>query len=123
MSSAALSKWGFVLAAALVLDGEAASTSKTPKMYNGAIAYHRESHSWGYAVNKSTAREAQVEALKQCANERCEVVMHLRNNCGAVADGPRRFFVGTGANRQESETKALRACGTGCQIAAWACTR
>lgn len=97
--------------------------AKTVRVYNGAIAYHRASASYGYAVNLTTARAAQVEALKQCADASCEVVVRLRNDCGAVANGPRRFTVGKGATRQEAETKALRACGTGCDIAVWACTR
>jgi len=97
--------------------------AKTVRVYNGAIAYHRASASYGYAVNLTTARAAQLEALKQCANASCEVVVRLRNDCGAVANGPQRFTVGKGATRQEAETKALRTCGPGCEIAVWACTR
>ncbi len=96
---------------------------KTMRVYNGAIAYHRESASFGYAVNVATARDAQVEALKQCADARCEIVARLRNDCGAVANGPKRFFTGKGATRAEAETKALRACGAGCEIKVWACSR
>jgi len=108
------------------LDAPAASRPvgvKTMRVYNGAIAYHRASASFGYAVNLATAREAQVEALKQCADARCEIVARLRNDCGAVANGPKRFFTGKGATRPEAETKALRACGAGCEIAVWACSR
>ncbi len=97
--------------------------AKTVRIYNGAIAYHRASASYGYAVNLTTARAAQVEALKQCANASCEVVARLRNDCGAVANGRLRFTVGKGATREEAETKALRSCGSGCEIAVWACTR
>jgi hypothetical protein len=108
----------------LALCHPAGAAEKKPlKAYNGAIAYHRDSGSYGYAINRATARDAQVEALKQCAHERCEVVARLRNNCGSVANGSRRFTVGTGATRQESETKALRACGPGCEVVTWACTR
>lgn len=96
---------------------------RTGRVFNGAIAYHRASASYGYAVNLATARAAQVEALKQCADAGCEVVARLRNDCGAVANGPQRFTVGKGATRQEAESKALRACGSGCDIAVWACTR
>lgn len=90
---------------------------------HGAIAFHRDSSSFGYAVEQRTARAAQVEALRQCRHERCEVVARLRNNCGAVANGPKRFAVGRGAARQEAETKALKGCGAGCDIVVWACTR
>ena len=102
---------------------ERPAAMKTVRVYNGAIAYHRESASFGYAVNYTTAREAQVAALKQCANEKCEVVTRLRNDCGAVANGTSRFTVGKGVMRQEAETKALKACGPGCEIVVWACTR
>ena len=103
--------------------GTATAATKSTKTYNGAIAYHRDSQAWGYSVNKLTAREAQTEALRQCGHERCEIVARLRNNCGAVANGPTRFSVGIGATRQESETKSLRTCGKGCELVAWACTR
>ncbi len=96
---------------------------QTVRVYNGAIAYHRESASFGYAINHTTARAAQIEALRECPHARCEVVARLRNDCGAVANGPKRFTVGKGATREEAETKALRTCGAGCQIAVWACTR
>jgi hypothetical protein len=99
------------------------AASKAAKTSNGAIAFHRASNSYGYSVNKVTAREAQVEALKQCGNERCEVVVRLRNNCGAVANGAQRFSSATGATRQEAETRALRTCGSACETVAWACTR
>jgi hypothetical protein len=114
----------FVLSMALLTAVSASAAERKPsKIYNGAIAYHRDSASYGYAVNRNTAREAQVEALRQCGHANCEIVAKLRNNCGSVANGARRFFVGTGATREEAETKAMRACGAGCTIAAWACTR
>jgi hypothetical protein len=122
--NAALKAWWLSVVLTLVLCDLAAAAEKKPlKAYNGAIAYHRDSGSYGYAINRATARDAQVEALKQCGNERCEVVARLRNNCGSVANGSKRFTVGTGATRQESETKALRACGPGCEVVTWACTR
>src|SRR3954471_3659382 len=105
------------------LSSQVFAADKAPKVYNGAIAYHRASKSYGYAVNKATARDAQIEALRQCGNEKCEVVAKLRSNCGSVADGPKRFTVGTGVTRQESETKALRTCGEKCEIVAWTCTK
>jgi hypothetical protein len=100
-----------------------AAERKAARVYNGAIAYHRDSSSYGYAIDRNTAREAQIEALRQCRHPECEVVVRLRNNCGAVANGPQRFFTGTGATREEAQTKAMRACGATCELAAWACTR
>ena len=89
----------------------------------GALAYHRESGSFGYSVSAATPRIAKTQALAQCGNPKCEVVASLRNDCGAIANGPKRFYVSRGATRQEAETKALRLCGERCSIAGWACTR
>jgi hypothetical protein len=90
---------------------------------HGAIAYHRDSASYGYAVDRKTARDAKVEALKQCGRSDCEVVASFQNGCSAVANGPKRFKAANGAVRQEAEAKALRLCGERCQIVVWACTR
>ena len=88
----------------------------------GAIAYHRDSGSFGWSV-EGNARQAQVEALRQCGHPSCEVVLKLRNNCGAVANGPKKSASAKGATRQEAETKALKACGERCEPVVWACTR
>ena len=94
----------------------------------GAIALQRETDQFGYAYNAVTSRAAKLEALKQCADPRCEVVVAFSNACGALARqparGPKGYFSATGATRQEAETKALRRCvSKDCAIAAWACTR
>jgi hypothetical protein len=118
-----------LMAGALLLawcSGAASATrpvGKTVRVYNGAIAFHRASLSYGYAIDRNTAREAQLEALKQCGHTNCEIVARLRNDCGAVANGKTRFAIGKGATREEAETKALRACGAGCEPVVWACTR
>jgi hypothetical protein len=112
-----------VIAALALASLAAQAASKSTRVYNGAIAYHRDSGGFGYAVDLTTARAAQVEALKQCAHANCEIVARLRNDCGAVASGAKRFAVGKGATRQEAETKALRACAQACEIVVWACTR
>lgn len=90
---------------------------------NGALAFHRDSGSFGFAVNAATPRLAKTEALKLCAHPKCEVVANLRNDCGAVANGPKRFLASRGVTRAEAEAKALRLCGERCVIAGWACTR
>ena len=51
---------------------------------HGAIAYDRDSGRLGYAYDQRSAREARAQALMQCG-EQCEVVIDLRNNCGALA--------------------------------------
>ena len=103
-----------------------AATSKALKAgtpTNGAIAYHRGSGSFGFAVDQRTAREAQVEALKQCNNNDCEVVLSLKNGCGALAAFQKTFFVSRGATRAEAEAKSKRQCGPRCEVVVWACTK
>jgi hypothetical protein len=89
----------------------------------GAIAYHGESGSSGFAVDRRNSREARIEALRQCGHPKCEIVARLRSDCGAVAKSARKIFTERGATRQEAETKALRRCGDACEIVVWACAR
>ncbi len=94
----------------------------------GAIAYARGLQSWGVGYNFARARDANVEALKQCGHGKCEVVHKFRNGCAALADGPRIHAAASGATRDEAETKTLRRCTelnkqASCNLVAWACTR
>ena len=108
--------------AALLTVPIAAAEAKKPSFY-GAIAYHRDSQSWGTSHEAKTAREAKIGALQRCGERRCEVVIAFRNGCGALADGPKRPAAAAGATRDEAQTKALRKCGDGaCRLVAWACT-
>lgn len=98
------------------------------KGVHGAIALQRDSGRFGYAADALTSRAAKLEALKQCADPRCEVVASFSNACGALARNPARgakgYFPATGAVRQEAETKALRLCAAReCELVAWACTK
>ena len=117
-------KNALALSLALVaFSAEAARQSSIPNRF-GAIAYHRESQSWGVAYDKSRARDAAVEALRQCGQQRCEIVHRFKNGCAALADGPKAAFPASGATRDEAETKALKRCADKrCQVMAWACTR
>ena len=90
-------------------------TAKKGKTTQGAIAWHRETGSVGYSHDFAAAREAAVNALGQCAHPNCEVALALRSECGAIADGPKGFKVQKGNTRAEAETKALKACGSGCK--------
>ncbi len=88
-----------------------------------AIAYHAASGGVGWAADRATSREARLEALRQCAHPKCEVVGTVRGGCAALARSERKFKLQKGVTRAEAETKALRTCGQGCEIAAWTCTR
>jgi hypothetical protein len=116
-----------VPAAPIAATGKGAKLSATPNRF-GAIAYHRASQSWGVGYDYARARDASVEALKQCGHRQCEIVHKFRNGCAALADGPKIQAAASGATRDEAETKTLRRCGevnraASCSLVAWACTR
>lgn len=114
----------FVIAAcaALLAAQVQAAQPKKPAAY-GAIAYYRPTQAWGTTHAARSDREARIGALQRCGDRRCEVVVGIRNACGALADGPKRPATASGATRDEAETKALRKCGVeACRIVAWACT-
>jgi hypothetical protein len=90
---------------------------------HAAIAYHPESGSVGWATDRKTSRDAKLEALRQCAHQRCEVVGEVTRGCMALARMAKKHVVQKGVTRQEAEAKALRRCGERCDIAAWTCTR
>ncbi len=119
---------GFLLAAHIAVFPTEAATKSTATGRHGAIAYHRESQSWGLSYDKAKARDASIEALKQCGRKQCEVVHKFRNGCAALAAGPKTFAAVSGVTRDEAETKTLRRCGErnggkDCTLLAWACTR
>ena len=110
-------------ACAALLAAQVHAAKPKPAGSYGAIAYHRDSQRWGTSHAARTAREAKVGALERCGETRCEVVIDIRNGCGALADGQKRHAAAPGATRAEAETKALRKCGgEACRIVAWACT-
>lgn len=113
---------GAVLGVATLRPADAATHPK--KSVYGAIAYEPRHRATGYSYDFKSAREAKVEALKQCGDPACEVILSFHNACGAVAQGPGKPFAVTGATRAEAQTKALRRCDhKACQIVAWACTK
>jgi hypothetical protein len=111
-----------LLALLVGLPAEAAKQSPIPNRF-GAIAYHRASQSWGVSFDAAKARDASVEALRQCGHRECEVVHKFRNGCAALADGPKAAAAASGATRDEAETKAVKRCGPDCKALAWGCTR
>ena len=106
-----------------VATGKELKDLKITKPDNGAIAYHRASGSFGYAIDRRSAREAKVEALNQCNNADCEVVLSLKGGCGAIAAFQKTFFASRGVTRAEAEAKARRQCGPNCVVVVWACTK
>ena len=116
------------LVAAFACMTQPALARAAKKGAHGAIALQRDTGRFGYASDAPTSRAAKLEALKQCADPHCEVVVTFTNACGALARqrarGPKGYFTATGAVRQEAETKALRLCAAReCELITWACTK
>jgi hypothetical protein len=113
-----------LVGALLAFSTAALAASHPKKSVYGAIAYEPARRAVGYSYDFKSAREAKIEALKQCGESTCEVLVSFRNACAAVARGSAKAFATTGATRAEAETRALRRCGDGkCAIVAWACTK
>jgi len=90
----------------------------------GAIAYEPALRATGYSFDLKSAREARTEALKQCGEPTCVVILNFRNACGALVRARGKPFTATGATREEAQTKALSKCADRkCEMIAWACTR
>lgn len=101
---------------------DAAIAQKAARSPWGAIAYSTKTGAYGYAVDRTTKREAETEAFRICGTN-CDLLRTFRNGCGAVAARPKRVSSDTGASREIAEAKALRKCGDNCKIAVWACTK
>ena len=114
-----------ILAASAVMAADSKVAASKKKNAYGAIAWHRDSNSVGYSYDYATARLAGTEALRQCGHPKCEVVLALHNECGALVNNNRtkKHAVQRGYTEAEAQTKAMNACGAGCQPVAWACTR
>jgi len=109
-----------VLASTLVAGvAEAQKAAKGPW---GAIAYSTRTGAYGYAVDRTSKRDAETEAFRICGTN-CDLLRTFRNGCGAVAVREKRVSSDIGASREIAEAKALRKCGDQCKIAVWACTR
>lgn len=113
-----------LLAAGLLVAGAPALAKAPKKAIYGAIAVNRDTKAVGYAYDFKTAQEAKRAALKQCGEQKCEVLASFRNGCAAAAAGSKgKLATMTGATRDEAETKVTRKCGKDCTILAWACTK
>lgn len=124
-----LARFAVLSCAALACAAQPALSKTTGKKNaHGAIALERESGQFGYVYSAASSRAAKIEALKQCGQPGCEVVVSFSNACGALARQPARgakgYFTATGATQQEVQTKALRLCADkACTVLAWACTK
>jgi uncharacterized protein DUF4189 len=110
-----------VLLALLVPAIDAAAARQGSRQLWGAIAYSSKTGSYGYAVDRKTKRDAEMDAFRQCGSN-CDLIRHFRDACAAVASKPTRTSSDTGASREIAEMKAMKKCGGGCTVKVWACT-
>src|SRR5256885_15995 len=70
---------------------QGASDRPAPKNSYGAIAASRATLATGYAINQDTPQDAERLAMQECEKNSeghpCQVRVHIRNACGAIADG------------------------------------
>jgi len=110
-----------VLLALLIVALDAAAARQGNRQLWGAIAYSTKSGSYGYAVDRKTKRDAEMDAFRQCGSN-CDLIRPFRDACAAVAAKPTRTSSDTGASREIAEMKAMKKCGSDCAIKVWACT-
>ena len=110
------------LVLALCLADAAIAQKAARGAFWGAIAYSTKTGAYGYAVNRTTKRDAETEAFRICGTN-CNLLRTFHNGCGAVAVREKRVSSDTGASREIAQAKALRKCGDQCKIAVWACTK
>ncbi|HXZ54166.1 MAG TPA: DUF4189 domain-containing protein [Burkholderiales bacterium] len=110
-----------VLLALLIVALDAAAARRGNRQLWGAIAYSTKTGSYGYAIDRKTKRDAEMEAYRQCGAN-CDLIRHFRDACAAVASKPTRTSSDTGASREIAEMKAMKKCGSDCAVKVWACT-
>ena len=110
-----------VLIALLIVALDAAGARYGSRQLWGAIAYSTKSGSYGFAVDRKTKRDAEMDAFRQCGAN-CDLIRPFRDACAAVASKPTRTSSDTGASREIAEMKAMKKCGSDCAVKVWACT-
>lgn len=81
--------------------------------YHGAIAYSQSQESWGWFNSGRSRKQAEREALKECAvnADDCQIVVWVYKQCAALAIGDNSDW-GTGwsRNKKRAVSKALKDC-------------
>jgi Domain of unknown function (DUF4189) len=110
-----------VLLVLLIVALEASGARYGNRQLWGAIAFSTKTGSYGYAVDRKTKRDAEMDAFRQCGSN-CDLIRPFRDACAAVASKPTRTSSDTGASREIAEMKAMKKCGSDCAVKVWACT-
>lgn len=119
--------------AGLLLSIAGAATAQAappPEDSYGSIAAAKENIATGYAINQPTQEQADQLAMGECAKNSagkpCQVRVHFRNGCGAIADSANgRAGFSWGSVPEKAEQEAMAACATvgeDCRVAATFCS-
>ena len=79
----------------------------------GAFAYDEATGKYGASWNQATDKQAEAEALKGCASEKCKIVFRTRaGECGAIAatDNGKAWGGAKRPKREEAEKAATANC-------------
>ena len=101
-----------------------------PKNSYGAIAASRATLATGYAINQDSPQQAEQLAMTECEKNSeghpCQVRVHIRNACGAIADGSNLHAgYAWGTTKEKAEAQAMTNCnvyGQNCQVTASFCS-
>ena len=107
-----------------------ASARPAPKNSFGAIAASRATLATGYAINQESLQDAEHLAMQECEKNSeghpCQIRVHIRNACGAIADGSNMHAgYAWGTTKEKAEQQAMTNCqvyGQNCQISASFCS-
>lgn len=84
-----------------------------PEDQFGSVAVCFETEAFGYSRNMPSQSWADDVAVKQCqesGGRSCQVILHMRNGCGAVALGDERITTGNGKTPEAAALAALQQC-------------
>ena len=108
----------------------APASRPAPKNSYGAIAASRATLATGYAINQDSQQEAEHLAMQECEKNAeghpCQIRVHIRNACGAIADGTNMHAgYAWGTTKEKAEEQAMKNCqvyGQNCQVSASFCS-
>jgi uncharacterized protein DUF4189 len=96
---------------------------------HGAIAYSRQTGSWGHSFDHESQARANRMALGYCTRHAsdCRVAVNFTNQCGAIAETKQRdVSPGPGATKKEAEGRSLAGCrasaGKTCTVVTSVCS-
>lgn len=87
----------------------------------GAIAFNKQTLSYGYSYNQPTRVAAENRAMNECGGG-CTPMMWYANGCGVLATSKERYGAGSGPTRAEATRLAHERCGKGCRTLVTSCT-